>query len=207
MQRNERGEMRKMFRRPVWLVASMVLTLGVVTGCGGANDKRAEDSLAQRLQAVEDRVEIEHLIIGGYSTAIDTRDFKAFGALFTEDGEFNLYATQFPPRKHKGRSAIENALSGPPPAGELPMDLPASMKHVITNPHIEINGDDATATTYWQEVSIGKDGKVSSPSTGYYRDVLKRDQGRWRFKIREVFNYDMTALPAQEAPTNASAPG
>jgi hypothetical protein len=80
------------------------------------------------------------------------------------------------------------------------------MKHVITNPRIQVNGDQATATTYWQEVSIEKDGKVNIRSTGYYHDVLKRDQGRWRFKSREVFNYDMAAVAPQDAPANTSAP-
>lgn len=201
MQSSEQGERRKVLRRSVWLVAGIVVALSV-TGCGGA-----DDSLAQRLQAVEDRDEIQQLIAGDYSTAIDTRDAKAFTSLFTEDGEFNLYATQFPPKEFKGRAAIEKMVSTPPPPGDgagAPPDMPASMKHVITNPHIQINGDQATATTYWQEVSIGKDGKVSAPSTGYYRDVLKRDQGRWRFKKREVFNYDMPVAAAHDASTSTS---
>ena len=206
MQRRKQDEVRRAFRMSAWPAAGIVFTLGAVTGCGGANDTGSADSLAQRLQAVEDRIEIQQLLTSDYSTAIDTRDWKTFGSLFTEDGEFNLYATQFPPREHKGRSAIESALAAPPPPGEGPVNLPASMKHVITNPHIQVTGDKGTATTYWQEVAIEKDGKVSVGSTGYYRDVLKRDQGHWRFKSREVFNYDMAQMAVPGAQPPASPP-
>jgi 3-phenylpropionate/cinnamic acid dioxygenase small subunit len=202
MQRSDKGEMRKVFQWSIWLVTGIVLMLGV-TGCRNTNDKRAEDVLAQRLHAVEDRVEIQQLITSDYSTALDTRDWKTFGSLFTEDGEFNLYAKQFPPRIHKGRSAIENAFSAPPPPGE-PLDS-TSVKHVITNPHIQVNGDQAMATAYWEEVAIEKDGNVSIRVTGYYRDALKRDQRRWRFQKREVFAYDMPSLGAQEASTSTSS--
>jgi hypothetical protein len=39
--------------------------------------------------------------------------------------------------------------------------MPASMKQVITNPHAQLNGDRAIATSYWMEVAIGKDEKPS----------------------------------------------
>jgi len=118
-----------------------------------------EGSIAARLQAVEDQAAIEKLVTSDYSTALDTEDWNAFGALFTADAEFRLLAKQFPPREYKGNAAIQKSFIPPSelPAGEVPPGVRASIKHVITNPHVQLDGDRATATSYWMEVAIGED--------------------------------------------------
>jgi len=167
-----------------------------------------EGSIAARLQAVEDQAAIEKLVTSDYSTALDTEDWNAFGALFTADAEFRLLAKQFPPREYKGNAAIQKSLIPPSelPAGEVPPGARASIKHVITNPHVQLDGDRATATSYWMEVMIGEDLKPSVRATGYYRDVLKRDNGRWKFQTREVFAYDMAPVAGSEPSMAAPAP-
>jgi 3-phenylpropionate/cinnamic acid dioxygenase small subunit len=189
---------------------------GLALALVGNSSAWADDlkSIAARLQVLEDQAAVEQLVTSRYSKAIDTRDWKAFAALFTADAEFKLLATQFPPLEYTGRAAIEKAFSAPlsgVPAGEGPPGgMPASMKHVITNPQVQLDGDRATATSYWMEVAIGK-GKDEKPlvvSTGYYSDVLKRDNGRWKFQSRVVYNYDMPFVAGSEpgAPPAAPAP-
>lgn len=46
-------------------------------------------SVESRLQALEDRKDIEDLILGTYSHLIDTSDIAALSELFTEDGEYS----------------------------------------------------------------------------------------------------------------------
>jgi ketosteroid isomerase-like protein len=171
---------------------------------------QTSNSTAARLRALEDRAAIEALITSEYSTALDTRNVKAFVALFTEDADFRLLAKQFPPREHKGHAGIEKFMvppETPPDSDKSPGDMPVSIKHVITNPHVQLDGDRATATSYWTEVGLTKDGSPRIAATGYYSDVLKRDGSGWKFQSRVVFAYDMPVLGAKEpaAPRSASA--
>lgn len=194
-----------------WQPSSLYATALVLALAGNASVwAHDKDPLAARLQALEDRAAVEQLITSRYSTALDTRDWQAFGALFTADAEFKLLATQFPPKEYRGRAAIEKALSTPPPdvpaGGGPPGGMPTSMKHVITNPHVQLDGDRATATSYWMEVAIGKDEKPLVMATGYYRDVLKRDNGQWKFQSREIFNYDMPFVAGSGPAASPPAP-
>jgi 3-phenylpropionate/cinnamic acid dioxygenase small subunit len=203
MQDCKQSGMRKASRASALLIA-IVASLVTISGVA-AEENGSQGSIAQRLQAVEDRLDIQQLVTSDYSTAVDTRDLNALADLFTEDGEFTLLATQFPPKHFKGRAAIEQALAPPPPgvappnAGGPPGGMPVSQKHVITNTQIQLDGDDATATSYWMEVAIGKDEKVNVMSTGYYSDVLKRDGRRWRFKSRTVYDYDRAPVAKPES--------
>lgn len=181
------------------------VAIGLLLGLTASSVVAAQSnsSIAARLQALEDRAAIEELIVSGYSTAIDARDWKALAALFTEDGDFKLLAKQFPPKEFKGHAAIEKAMAPSadmpmPDASALPGGLPVSMKHVITNPRVRLDGDRATATAYWMEVAIMKDGDPRVVATGYYHDTLKRDGRSWKFQIREVFAYDMPVIGGAE---------
>ena len=56
-----------------------------------------------------DRQAIEQLLAGDYPHALDTRDFDAYAALFTEDGELALQGNT-----SKGRAAIKSFVSALP---------------------------------------------------------------------------------------------
>jgi hypothetical protein len=195
-----------------WQASGLFATGLALAVVGSSVWAAGKDSIAARLQVLEDQAAVEKLITSSYSKALDTRDWKAFAALFMADGELKLLATQFPQREYKGRADIEKAFSAPlsgVPAGEGPPGgAPASMKHVITNPQVQFDGDRATATSYWMEVAIGK-GKDEKPfvmSTGYYRDVLRRDNGQWKFQSREVFNHDIPVVAGSGPTASPTAP-
>lgn len=245
-------------RRAGWILGSIVVVVAAA-GAGGCADSR--ESTEQRLRVLEDRAEIEQLIISDYGNAIDLTDTKALSALFTEDGEFSSEWTDMdampeplramftkdggslnvdnvrPRISFKGRPTIANYMSsvfndrpeisfekgaaiatftsssapggqtdGPTSGGPAPADKTGappnpmlerfvSMKHLITNPTIKQEGDNATATSYWIEIAVSKDGKQSLAGGGYYSDVLQRVNGVWRFKQRVIHNYDIGLDP------------
>lgn len=207
MKKREHSSLGHVLRIP----SLVVVGLWVGSAASSVVAAQTNNSMATRLQALEDRAAVEELIVSGYSTAIDARDWKALAALFTEDGDFKLLAKQFPPREFKGRAAIEKAFA---PSADMPMPdvsalsggLPVSMKHVITNPHVRLDGDRATATAYWMEVAIMTDGNTHVAATGYYHDTLKRDGRGWKFKVREVYAYDMPVIGGTEPVASPSAP-
>lgn len=226
--------------------------LFVLATVAGAAD--GAKSVEQRLRALEDREEIEQLIVSDYADAIDSSDTQALSALFAEDGEFSsewadMAAMPEPLRAvftrgggsvgvdavryritFKGRATIANFMSMvfrdrpkisfegdtaiatfifTPPSGQAPGDkagAPAnpmaerytSMKHLIANSSIKLDGDNATATSYWVEVAVGKDGKHSMPGGGSYADVLKRVNGVWHFKRRLIYNDDIGFNPSSD---------
>lgn len=217
-----------------------------------------QQSIEQRLLALEDRVRIEELVSSDYSAVIDKSDVKSLSALFTIDGEYSSEwsdITEMPGVLRavftrsgawngadkmrarvtfRGRQTIADFMtlvvtaqpritvedgavtatfdgrSGPdtakpnapppmPPPGKsgAPPKAPGgplfSMRHVITNLTIALDGDRANATSYWTEISTTSDGKQSLAGGGYYTDVLYREGGAWRFKRRLIHNYDPSA--------------
>ena len=186
------------------LVAS-VFGLIAAAGLLVAGNAESKDSLEVRLQKAEDRLAIEQLMMGDYPKALDSRDWKAYAALFTEDGELVQGTTVT-----TGPKAIEELFSRPrtprprpQQAGNAASDAPAAprtpsiTKHIVTDLNLKINGNTATATAYWQTVST-RDGKTTIAGAGHYNDVLKKVNGQWKFKHREIVNplRDARAAPA-----------
>jgi hypothetical protein len=180
--------------------SNVVLCAVLATGLL-ASATQAKDSVKERLQKVEDRLAIEHLVVGEYPKALDSANWKDYAATFTEDGELQQ-GTQIT----KTRKAIEEQFSRPrtprprpadaaggsapaaPAAGgaAAPAARPVS-KHVVTNLNYTINGDTATGTAYWQTVST-RDGKTTIAGAGHYNDVIKKVNGKWLFQHREIVN-------------------
>jgi uncharacterized protein (TIGR02246 family) len=124
------------------------------------------------LTAVMDRQAIEQLLAGDYPHALDTRDFDAYAALFTEDGELSLQG-----QTAKGRQAIKAFVAA----------LPAEPRvvHPITNLSYRIDGDTATGGAYWQDIGMvgNAPGVVIA---GRYEDTLRKVGGAWRIAKRDI---------------------
>lgn len=58
--------------------------------------------------------------------------------------------------------------------------------HLNTDPAITVEGDRATAFTFWVHVRRTQGDTPSIPTLGYYNDVLTKEHGRWRFLRREA---------------------
>jgi len=193
-----------------WIVAGAVACAAVVGGycaIGAAADK---NSVEARLQAVEDRLAIEKLMVGDYPIALDTRNWKAYADLFTEDGELvqgdnvtkgraaivEVFSRPRPPRTPPAGAAA--AAGAAPAAGANPAGPPQT-KHIVSNLNIKLNGDTATATGYWETIAVRSTGTVIA-GAGHYVDSLKKVNGEWKFSRREIVNPARTAGAAPAAP-------
>jgi uncharacterized protein (TIGR02246 family) len=145
------------------------------------------ESLAARVQELEDREEIRALLLA-YGRALDSRDFIAFSELFAEEeGEWigGLGAA-------KGRKAIFE-LMDMSIGHNRPRTGPPSY-HVFSNEQIRVDGDRASATTKWIFVMQNDEANPRWVYLGHYDDTFVRENGRWRFLRREAF----TDIPVQQ---------
>ena len=74
-------------------------------------------------------------------------------------------------------------------------------EHVVTNLTLQINGDTAIDQAYWQTI-VTRDCKSVVAGAGHYEDVLKREDGRWKFSKREIIDdIPPKTIPAASATT------
>jgi ketosteroid isomerase-like protein len=164
--------------------------IAVVSGAFGAPGI----SQAADFGNIADRMEIEQLC-ARYALALDTGDADRVGALFTEDALFDVGGTPF-----KGREQIKGFAKGlrasfkmdaRPPVDDLGRRF-APMRHIISNLVLDVNGDTATADSFWTELlSSGREasGAGKPPAVinaGRYRDLFVKQNGRWLIKERKV---------------------
>jgi hypothetical protein len=149
-------------------------------------------SLEQRIQAIEDRLAIHQLIVS-YPQAIDSRSLDFVGKVWTDDGVFDRGAGD--PSKHSGdfdgAYGMESILKevGSP---QLQASREAGLAHIMTAPHIAIDGDSAVATNYTVLV-VGKadDCKVRRPSANRW-DLVRGADG-WCIRRRTLRLLDGSA--------------
>jgi ketosteroid isomerase-like protein len=135
-----------------------------------------------------DRQAIEQLLAGDYPHALDSRDFDAYAALFTEDGELTLQG-----QTAKGRAAIEAFVAALPPEPRV--------MHPISNLSYTIEGGTAKGGAYWQDIGLvgGTPGVLVA---GRYEDTLRKVDGVWRIATRNiVIEFAPTPPPAPASAT------
>lgn len=142
-------------------------------------------ALTARLQRLEDLQEIRQLFVD-YGHYLDRKDFASFATLFAREGEVLLGAMARAKGPEAIRAAMESALGG----------RAEPSFHVIGNPIIELDGDTAKSETPWVVVRQDADGKPVVPSIGRHKDVLIREDGRWRI-LRRAGYVDIPA-PAKK---------
>jgi ketosteroid isomerase-like protein len=95
--------------------------------------------LAGKVRALEDQVEIMQLV-AQYGPAVDSGSGEAAAALWTEDGVFDAV----PHLRMSGREDIIGMVHG---VGHQSL-LSSGCGHVLTVPHIVLDGDEATGRSY-----------------------------------------------------------
>ena len=194
-----------------WLdtaVRLMAAVAAVGLGASGLAAQGKKDDAAMRMKAIEDRQAIEQLLMGDYPRALDSANWKAYGELFAKDGELIM---QGGATKRTGPAAITEfftklpafggqAAPAEPSACPVPKGTPRTM-HVVTNLSLHIDGDTATDQAYWETIAT-RDCKSVVAGAGHYEDVLKREDGKWRFAKREIFD----DLPPRATNPPAAAP-
>ena len=170
----------------------LIATIAVFVTAAAAMGKKEDE--AARLKAIGDRQEIEQMLMGDYPRALDSANWVAYGALFAKDGELIM---QGGATKRTGPAAItdfftkmpafggQGAATAPSPC-PVPAGTPRTM-HVVTNLSLHIDGDTATDQAYWETIAT-RDCKSVVAGAGHYEDVLKREDGKWEFAKREIFD-------------------
>lgn len=180
------GSLQGAGHTPGVLLAILGAGMGVF---GFARPAWAQSPLEARLQKVEAYQEISNLLVE-YGHDLDTGNFIAYSNLFAKDGTW----TDCVPPLHQCPGGIG---WGKGPAGILAMMQKAIGSrahpydpehirsfHLDTNFDIQVHGDRATATSKWTFFSRSKDNKLVPQLSGYYDDVLIREDGKWKFLQR-----------------------
>ena len=171
--------------RFVHSLGASVIVLGLVAHPGAAFAQLSGD-LEARVAALEAREAIRELIYA-YGRALDTRDFRAFSALF--DPEMGTWVGGF--GTATGSDEIFRLMDEEIGHSDPPAE-PRS-HHIFTNVQIDVDGDRATATTKWTFVMPSASGEPRWIYLGHYDDEFIRRGDRWLFLRREAF----TDIPAQ----------
>jgi SnoaL-like domain len=196
--------------RRVRMAVVAMLGLAAMAAAGSSfGQARGGDSPTARLQKIEDRQAIEQLLMGDYPRALDSANWAVYGSLFAKDGTLIMNGGAV---KRTGPAAITEFFTSRPEAGgqavpttsspcPVPAGTPRTM-HIVTNLTVQIDGDAATDQAYWQTIAT-RDCKSVVAGSGHYEDTLKREDGKWKFASRQIFD-DLpprtTAPPATAAP-------
>jgi ketosteroid isomerase-like protein len=143
------------------------------------------EMLTARVRALADQVEIMQLV-AQYGPAVDSGSGEAAAALWTEDGTFDAV----PHLRMRGRDDIAAMVCGD---GHQSL-LRNGCGHVLTVPHIVVDGDHATGRSYALQVRWDPDAGrfwVFRVSANTWRWV-RTPQG-WRISERINASLDGTA--------------
>jgi SnoaL-like protein len=155
--------------------------VAVVSFVVGNVAHRAEgaDTADARLRKVEDVQAIQSLLVH-YGRELDKRDYKAYGALFAQDGSW---------KGGMGTGVGPDAIAKMVAAGfeKMSPSLYEKSYHSMTSFDVQVNGDTATAWSRWTWIVVGADGKPQPERAGHYEDTLVRERGEWKFKTRQAF--------------------
>ncbi|KJS09589.1 MAG: hypothetical protein VR73_01625 [Gammaproteobacteria bacterium BRH_c0] len=135
------------------------------------------NNLEQRLQRVEDILEIQQLFID-YGTFLDAGQFADYAALFARDGEIQLG----PLGVAKGPEAIRTMMTKML-GGQIGKSF-----HIISSPRITFEDDSrAISEVMWTVIDRSDKDKPVVTMIGRHRDQLVREEGRWRFLKRRGY--------------------
>jgi hypothetical protein len=155
------------------------------------------EALAAKVKRFEDMQQIAD-VLNEYGRALDTRDFKAYAALFAKDGSWSGGLGTVSGGPQAVYDFMTSRIGGGGRGGRPTIGF-GSTYHIMSNFKIDVNGDTATATSRWTFVSAARGPGIQV--AGRYEDRLVREDGVWKFKSRQAFN-DVTA----PAPASAAAP-
>jgi len=127
------------------------------------------------LQEISDRLEIQELF-ARYSHAIDTMEWDLLDEVFTADAHID-YSTM---------GGIAGGLQEQKDflAANLPTLFQPGYQHMVSNTLFEIDGDTARTRTLCFNPMVLEDQKRVLFCGLWYRDVLRRVDGRWRIAER-----------------------
>jgi 3-phenylpropionate/cinnamic acid dioxygenase small subunit len=119
-------------------------------------------------------------LLHGYAHAMDQGRESEWVDTFTPDAIFDVVEVVGDQRVHReeGRGDLAAYVAGYPKP-------PQFRKHIVTDPIIEVDGDDARVEAYWLLLQRDDtDGMPVLAAFGHYHDRLVKADGRWRIAER-----------------------
>jgi hypothetical protein len=129
-----------------------------------------------------------------YVLAMDYFDADGYAAVFTEDGVLDWARGEV-----KGRAAIREFMANgtydlrkmnfQPATTPDGKEWPSTVRHLITNQVIEIDGNTARAVSYWMNYANNADRRqIQFLSFGSWDDRLAKIDGKWYFTRHTIWN-------------------
>jgi len=176
------------------------LALLLTAAC--ANAERYPEGYAEDRAAIVD-------LQARYVMAMDYFDADGYAAVFAEDGVLDWSRGPV-----EGREAIREFMATGTydftrgaPAAETPegKNWPSTVRHLITNQVIDVDGDTAQALTYWIQFNNNEDrAKVEWMLFGSWYDEFVKVDGEWLFSLHRIHNEGLphTFTAGEENPVN-----
>jgi hypothetical protein len=163
-----------------------ILALPVLLFAAAANADPKPDGYADDRAAIVD-------LQARYVFAMDYLDAEGYAAVFTEDGVLDWARGLV-----EGRDAIYEFMATGTydftrgaPAAETPegRNWPSTVRHLITNQVVEVEGDTAQAVTYWIQFNNNVDRTaVEWMLFGSWYDEFVKIDGEWFFSLHRIHN-------------------
>jgi 3-phenylpropionate/cinnamic acid dioxygenase small subunit len=117
-----------------------------------------------------------------YAHRMDYGDERGWVESFAPDAVFNVFRTPEGTTIHRedGEADLARYIAVYPKP-------PQFRKHVVVDPIIEVDGDDATVRAYW--LLLQRDDETGKPilaAFGHYDDRLRKEGGRWVIVDRQA---------------------
>ena len=150
-----------------------------IAGVAGQGAKPSSDTLAARVQVLEDRDAIRALLVS-YASTLDGRDFTGFEQLWARDAEFFGGGNN----TAKGPAAIRDLLQSLLEVNAA--STPGRDVHLVMNQTIDVTGDTATGFSRGTWVVTDPETKLRSSIIANDYDHFVREGGRWKFKRHQI---------------------
>lgn len=151
----------------------------LLAGCQPAPDDASAELAALQTQVAELQAKEEiRELFAAYGRTLDSRDFAAFGALYARDSEYVGGGASGTARGPEEIAALLERL--------ITTNASGANLHTYSNESITVNGDTATGTSRGQFYVQDANGGPQPLIFATYRDEFVREDGRWKFRRREV---------------------
>jgi len=154
--------------------------LAMLAGCGPAPGEDGDLAALQKALAELQAREQIRALFTHYGRTLDNRDFAAFGELYASDGEYIAGGAAGTARGPVEIAALlEGLITGNATGANL---------HVYSNESITVHEDLQTATASSRGAFYVQDGAGQPIPLMFatYNDELVLEDGRWKFKRRQV---------------------
>ncbi len=138
-----------------------------------------ETQEARLIRELADREAIRDLMYR-YGRGVDSVNLEMVLSTFDDPSDLIVQSGSGPQQRHEGRRAVEAFYQGRAAYNQTNRLI----RHRYKNPLIELNGDTAAASVYWDE--IREENNTLIQAGGTYFDQLRRTPEGWKFTQRLI---------------------